>query len=150
VAGSTGPNGVRVDDPATAAKETDLWRSLPNLMAAVKLWATNFTNEMGTARPKRVFVTEFGSVPDPLRPNRKAQWIAEACRWFTDPSNDMFEAALYFDVNQMRLVNWRWTKRNGAWYSTTPNGDDQTSISALSAMSRSSRFLPGGGGCPTV
>jgi len=50
----------------------------------------------------------------------------------------------------MRLVNWRWTKRNGAWYSTTPNGDDQASISTLSAMSRSSRFLPGGGGCPTV
>jgi hypothetical protein len=150
VAGSTGPNGVRVDDPATTVKESDQWRSLPNLMAAVKLWTTNFTTEIGSARPKRVFVTEFGSVPDPLRPNRKAQWLAEACRWFTDPANAMFEAALYFDVNQMRLVSWRWTKRNGAWFSTTPAGDDQLSISTLGAMSRSARFLPGGGSCPTV
>jgi hypothetical protein len=116
----------------------------------VKLWTTNFTTDIGAARPKRVFVTEFGSVPDPLRPNRKAQWLAEACRWFTHPDNAMFEAAMYFDVNQMRLVNWRWTKRSGAYYSTTPVGDDQLSIATLGTMSRSARFLPGGGACPTV
>jgi hypothetical protein len=148
-AGSTGPNGVRVDDPATTAKESDLWRSLPNLLASVKLWTTNHTSDIGAARPKRVFVTELGSVPDPHRPQRKAQWIGEACRWFSDPANSMFEAALYFDVNQMRLKTWTWTKRNGAWFSSTPKADDTPSINALGAMSRSARFSPGGGACPT-
>ena len=87
-------------------------------------------------------LAEYGSVPDPTRPDRRPQWIADACRFFSEPANARFHAASYFDVNQMRLSTWRWTRQStGTWTAAaTPTGTDTRSVAALAAMGGSARF----------
>jgi hypothetical protein len=140
-AGGGVPVRVQVDDPATATKEADKWRSLRVLVRPVVIWADHHaTMPNGSVRP--LMLAEYGSVPDPTRPDRRPQWIADACRFLSDPVNARFHAASYFDVNQMRLTTWNWTKlSSGAWSAaSTPTGTDTRSVAALAEMGASARF----------
>lgn len=128
VAGVVTPTRVKVDDPATPAVEKDQWRSLEVLMRPVLLWS-----EHNAPRPDdalaTVFLAEVGSVPDPTRPERRPDWLTDACRYLQDA--DRIVGALYFDANTVRLSSWQWTKRaDKAWYATPPpTGPDQLSVS---------------------
>ena len=139
-AGGGIPTRVKVDDPATAVKESDQWRSLRVAVRPFVVWADHHADlPNGNVRP--LMLAEYGSVPDPTRPDRRPQWIADACRFFTDPENARFHAASYFDVNQMRLSTWQWTKQStGAWSASTPTGTDTRSVAALASMGASARF----------
>jgi hypothetical protein len=46
---------------------------------------------------KGLMLLEFGSVEDPARPGRKAQWLHDAARVLTSPAYRQFRAALYWD-----------------------------------------------------
>jgi hypothetical protein len=83
------PTAVKVDDPTTTKKEADQWRSLQVLAQPLMRWATNFgALSDGSTRP--LMLAEYGSVPDPVRPTRRAAWIAEACRFLSGPEQARF------------------------------------------------------------
>lgn len=140
-AGSGKPTNVKVDDPATATKEPDQWRSLQVLVQPVLRWATNFAALPGGAtRP--LILAEYGSVPDPVRPTRRAAWLTDACRFLSAPDQARIIGALYFDVNQMRLTTWQWSKVGpGRWTAVgTPAGTDDAAVTALRGTGGSPRF----------
>jgi hypothetical protein len=147
-AGISAPKNVRVDDPATTAKETDHWRSLEVLSRPFMLWATNWA---GTATgPRPLMLAEYGSVPDPTRPTRRAAWLGDSCRFLTAPANSRVQGALYFDQNEVRLTNWRWQKAADSRWSAVgnPSGTDTGTVSALAAIGGSTRF-GGTSSCPS-
>ncbi len=146
-AGGGGPRHLQVDDATTSAKEPDRWRSLEILTRPVVRWATyNAQTPTGGVRP--LVLAEYGSLPDPTRPYRRAAWLGAGCRFLSSVANTRFVVANYFDVNQMRLVGWNWTKAaDGSWSATAPTGDDGPSIRALAAVGSAPRF-GGTGACP--
>jgi len=140
--GSAGPNPnrVAVDDPATPVKESDQWLSLPVLLQPFMRWATNWAARPdGSKRP--LMLAEYGSVPDPTRPGRRAAWFGDACRFLSAPAQARFHGAVYFDVAQWGLTTWRWQKTDGRWSAVGgPTGPDTRSIAAMGQLGRSTRF----------
>ena len=147
VAGSSSPNGVRVDDPGTPDQEEDRWRELSVLVQPVMRWATyNAALPGGGERP--IVLAEYGSVPDPTRPGRRATWLANACGFLTSTASSRFLIADYFDTNQMRLATWNWIRQpDGSWKTTSLTGSDTSSVQALATAGRAARF-GGTGACP--
>jgi hypothetical protein len=138
VAGSERPTRIKVDDPATQKKETDQWRSVDVLTRPVLLWSTYNAPRPDGADPT-VILAELGSVPDPTRPDRRPDWIAEGCSFLQ--SAHRIVGALYFHTKTVRLSNWNWTKRSdGAWDAVgSPLGTDTASMKAWGAVMASPR-----------
>jgi hypothetical protein len=65
---------------------------------------------------------EWGSVEDPSRPGRKAQWLRDMARLLTTPAYRQFRAALYWD-----------DQHTGQKISSACNFDYRTSPDALNA-----------------
>ena len=146
-AGGGIPTRMKVDDPATTVKEADQWRSLRVAVRPVVVWANHHAAKPGGGvRP--LMLAEYGSVPDPTRPDRRAQWITDACNFLSEPVNSRFVAASYFDVNQMRLNTWNWSKQStGTWSASTVSGTDTRSVAALASMGASDRFSASANPC---
>ncbi len=127
VAGSGVPTRIKVDDPATTVVEEDRWRSVDVITRAVLLWSQHHA-PMPDGRAAPVYIAELGSVPDPTRPSRRAEWLQEGCRYVQQQPR--IRGVLYFDANTMRLHTWNWKKRaDGAWDATAPT----TGVDTLSA-----------------
>jgi hypothetical protein len=71
---------------------------------------------------KGLMLLEFGSVEDPARPGRKAQWLSDAGRVLAGPAYAQFRAALYWD-----------DQHTGARTTPACDFDYRTSPGALSA-----------------
>jgi len=144
-AGMARPVGIKVDDPATAKKETDQWRELEVLLRPIERWTDAWAATSGGGQ-RQLYLAEYGSVPDPTRSARRAEWLTRACTYLSSPPARRFVAASYFDVNVVQLGRWNWTRTtDGRWSATgSSSGVDTTSVAALGAAGRSARF--GGAG----
>jgi hypothetical protein len=145
-AGVSAPKNVKIDDPATTTRETEQWRSLQTLLMPMNRWTDNWARSPSGARSD-IFVAEYGSVPDPTRPTRKPTWIADACRYLSSPAAAQTLAASYFDVNEVRLTNWSWTKVGTSWTAGLATTTDSASVTKLAGMGASTRF-GGTAACP--
>ncbi len=79
---------------------------------------------------KGLMLLEWGSVEDPARPGRKAQWLRDAARLLATPAYRQFRAALWWD-----------DQHNGRPVGTACDFDYRTSPGALSAW-RSTAVVP--------
>ena len=138
VAGKVVPTRIKVDDPLTTEVETDQWRSLQVLMQPVLLWSTHHAPRPDGS-PGTVFLAEVGSVPDPTRPQRRPDWIQDACGYLE--SQPRIVGSLYFDTNTVRLSTWSWTKHaDGSWHAApNPTDTDHASVAAWGELMASPR-----------
>jgi len=140
-AGAAFPTSVKVDDPATPAKENSQWRELSILLSPVMRWADQFA-QTPTGGRRTLYLAEYGSVGDPTRPQRRSQWLGTACSYLSSPAASHILGANYFDTNEVQLSLWNWTKTGaGAWNARQPSlGPDSTTLATMNAMARSTRF----------
>lgn len=121
-AGAYYPGDAYVDDIAADTYNwygcrggNAVWRSLADLIEPQR--------RFGLAHPgKGLMLLEFGTVEDPARPGRKAQWLTDAARLFTQPAYRQYRAILYWD-----------DRHTGVMAGTNCNFDYRTSAGALAA-----------------
>jgi hypothetical protein len=116
------PGDAYVDDIAadvynwyTCRGQGGPWKSLAELIEPQR--------RFGLRHPQQgLMLLEWGSVEDPARPGRKAQWIRDATRLFSGPAYRQYKAILHWD-----------DRHSGLMAGTSCDFDYRTSPSALAA-----------------
>jgi hypothetical protein len=95
---------------------------------------------------KGLMLLEWGSVEDPARPGRKAQWIRDTARLLADPAYGQYRAILHWDDRQTGLL-----KHTSCDFDYRTSADSMTAWRSMAAGPAFAAASPcAAGDCPAV